>query len=571
MFLNELEWLRHLDEPNSARLISAGLSQMIRWEMPAGNLPALHADLSALLALQHRKNALHFSQLVRILRVMEHLSCCGEPVRMEVPVPSGFPSTAKRAIELLTKTMEQEDWTLGTLADALHINPAYLVRVFHKTIGMSPMRYLSNCRAQLAATLLLSTDLPVSKIGIRVGWPEPKKFARSFKRHLGRTACEYRKTMRVRSILFRNHETGDNSVIAKNIRAIVPTCGIRTGHWEAEFAPQHGGQLLRLRHLPDGHEVLHYPETAGTFSAQPERHGVPVLFPPNRIADGRFIWRGREYRLPLNEAPPRNNHIHGIVLRAPWDINEIPSADSGHKQVALTFQHDKTRQTFDDYPHEFLITITWEFAPRRVTQKIRIENLDTDNRNQKIPMPFGLGFHTAFRLPSPETGATRLRVTASAQGHWELDPVRRLPTGAIVPWRKNERYHTPEGQLIDARHPLACHCPAISRQTSDGQASGGQAFRGAQLDFPEKNLRLTYEIGEEFGHWFLWTPPDDTRVLCIEPMTWIVNAPNMPLPDAVTGLLSLNAGSAWETFTRITLQTARPQPKQTNQPRRQRE
>lgn len=334
---------------------------------------------------------------------------------------------------------------------------------------------------------------------------------------------------------------------ATGLGAIVPVRRVRTAQWEAEFAPQHGGQLLRLRHLPSGHEVLHYPEEPGIFSAQPERHGVPVLFPPNRIADGRFIWHGREYHFPVNEAPPRNNHLHGIVLRAPWSIDALPALDDEHAVVILSYRHDQSRAAFIGYPHEFLLTITWEICPGHVLQKIQLKNLDA--QDCKIPMPFGLGFHTAFRLPPPEASLARLRVTASADGHWELDPIRRLPSGKLLPWRENERYHTTEGQVVEAQRPLVYHCPTVSRQIS-----GNPSFRGAQLDFPGKNLRLTYEIGDDFRHWFLWTPPDDPRVLCLEPMTWLVNAPNASLPAPVSGMLSLDAGAVWETFTRITLQ-----------------
>ncbi|EIQ00768.1 galactose mutarotase-like enzyme [Opitutaceae bacterium TAV1] len=327
---------------------------------------------------------------------------------------------------------------------------------------------------------------------------------------------------------------------------VQPVHTVRTTHWFAEIAPRHGGQLLHLRHLPSGHEVFHYPETREQFLAQPERFGVPVLFPPNRIADGRFTWRGRDYVLPVNERAPRNNHLHGIVLHEPWQIEVSPPEEAApdHARVILSFRHDNTRATFSGYPYTFLLTITYEFSPDEVGQTTCLRNLDT--HDAKIPMPFGLGFHTAFRLPPPQQTRSHLRVTA-ADYHWELDPVRRLPTGARIPWPEGERYQIAAGQTIDPCRPLVYHCPAIT------ELIDGKPFRGALLDFPEQNLRLTYEVGGDFKHWFLWTPPDDSRVLCIEPMTWMVNAPNQLLPPETTGMLSLNSGDTWETATRIRL------------------
>jgi aldose 1-epimerase len=155
-------------------------------------------------------------------------------------------------------------------------------------------------------------------------------------------------------------------------------------------------------------------------------------------------------------------------------------------------------------------------------------------------------------LPPTQRTHSHLRITA-ADYHWKLDPVRRLPTGARLPWSEGERYQAAADQTIDPRRPLVYHCPATT------ELIDGKPFRGALLDFPEQNLRLTCEVGDDFKHWFLWTPPDDPRVLCIEPMTWMVNAPNQPLPPAITGISSLNSGDVWESQIRIRFQKRRVQ------------
>jgi AraC family L-rhamnose operon transcriptional activator RhaR len=61
--------------------------------------------------------------------------------------------------------------------------------------GLPPIAFLNRHRAELAANLLLRTDLPLSGVGERVGWPDPNYFARRFKAHFGMSATAYRVKM----------------------------------------------------------------------------------------------------------------------------------------------------------------------------------------------------------------------------------------------------------------------------------------------------------------------------------------------------------------------------------------
>jgi AraC family L-rhamnose operon transcriptional activator RhaR len=83
-------------------------------------------------------------------------------------------------------------WTLTELADALHVAPRYLVRLFKAATGLPPIAYLARHRIELAAARLLHTDDPISRIGESVGWPDPNYFARRFRAHYGVTASTYR-------------------------------------------------------------------------------------------------------------------------------------------------------------------------------------------------------------------------------------------------------------------------------------------------------------------------------------------------------------------------------------------
>jgi AraC family transcriptional regulator, L-rhamnose operon transcriptional activator RhaR len=91
-------------------------------------------------------------------------------------------------------------WSLTELAHALHVAPGYLVRLFKAETGLPPMAYLSRHRVELAADQLLHTDLPISRIGESVGWPDQNYFARRFKSHYGLTATAYRQRFNTRRL-----------------------------------------------------------------------------------------------------------------------------------------------------------------------------------------------------------------------------------------------------------------------------------------------------------------------------------------------------------------------------------
>ena len=69
-----------------------------------------------------------------------------------------------------------EPITLQSMGEALHFSPYYLSHIFKEMSGYSPMQYLLRRRIGEAQTLLISTDLPVSKIAEMVGYETQSYF-----------------------------------------------------------------------------------------------------------------------------------------------------------------------------------------------------------------------------------------------------------------------------------------------------------------------------------------------------------------------------------------------------------
>lgn len=82
---------------------------------------------------------------------------------------------------------------LSAVAEALHVTPNYLNRLFLKELGMPPKRYLIEQRMHLAYTLLSSTELTVQEISLKCGYRNQFAFSREFRQKYGRSPSEIRK------------------------------------------------------------------------------------------------------------------------------------------------------------------------------------------------------------------------------------------------------------------------------------------------------------------------------------------------------------------------------------------
>ncbi|MFI7061563.1 AraC family transcriptional regulator [Kribbella sp. NPDC050124] len=101
----------------------------------------------------------------------------------------------QHAMRLLEASID-EPWTLDRLAGMVNLAPGYLVRLFGRTAGISPMAYLNRLRAERAAGLLIETELPIAAIGAMVGWHDPSHANRRFRSTFGLSPSSYRATFR---------------------------------------------------------------------------------------------------------------------------------------------------------------------------------------------------------------------------------------------------------------------------------------------------------------------------------------------------------------------------------------
>jgi len=84
------------------------------------------------------------------------------------------------------------DINMAMVANHVSLNYYYFSSIFKEKIGLSFLDYLNKVRIEKAKELLVNTDLKVWEIAEKVGYKNPKHFARIFKDITGLTPNEYR-------------------------------------------------------------------------------------------------------------------------------------------------------------------------------------------------------------------------------------------------------------------------------------------------------------------------------------------------------------------------------------------
>lgn len=137
-----------------------------------------------------------------------------------------------------------------------------------------------------------------------------------------------------------------------------------------------------------------------------------VLAPwPNRIGDGRYSFRSREYQLDLTE-PDRGNALHGLVLDVPW----TPVGNTGDS-VRLTHR----LRPSPGYPFALDLTVDYALTDAGLSFRLTAVNVgDT-------AAPYGGSFHPYLVAGSGRTGVDDWILRSPAARYLTVDPVRLLP------------------------------------------------------------------------------------------------------------------------------------------------
>ncbi|MBR6571588.1 MAG: aldose 1-epimerase [Clostridia bacterium] len=253
---------------------------------------------------------------------------------------------------------------------------------------------------------------------------------------------------------------------------------LRAGAWTAQVMPHWGMNMVSLR--VDGRPVLREPDSMQTLSESPFLYGIPLLFPANRTANGRFCFDGTTYQLPVNE-PAFGNHLHGLMYNAPFAV-----VHASETAVVAVYEN-----MGDRYPFPFRMQITDRLDETGMTRTLMLTNTGLS------PMPYTMAFHTAFCEPQRFRAEIGIRHERSAS---------YVPTGRTAPLNDAEAQY------------LTGICPKGLAVSGCYTASGPSA----QLD------DILFEMSDGFDQRVLFNAGGNAGFLCIEPQAGMVNGLNMP-------------------------------------------
>jgi transcriptional regulator GlxA family with amidase domain len=82
--------------------------------------------------------------------------------------------------------MQLPNWSVETLADRVSMSRSKFAAKFKRLVKESPLAYLSRLRLNIAAVLVVDTDLTVGEISHRVGYEAETAFSSAFKKGAAR-------------------------------------------------------------------------------------------------------------------------------------------------------------------------------------------------------------------------------------------------------------------------------------------------------------------------------------------------------------------------------------------------
>ncbi|HZH93319.1 MAG TPA: helix-turn-helix domain-containing protein [Tissierellaceae bacterium] len=98
-------------------------------------------------------------------------------------------------INMFIKSHYKEDLSLNLVAERFFISPNYLSSIFNERNGVSFSEYIHTLRIDEAKLLLKNLNIRVHEISSRVGYKNNSYFSSIFKRYVGLTPNEYRKSL----------------------------------------------------------------------------------------------------------------------------------------------------------------------------------------------------------------------------------------------------------------------------------------------------------------------------------------------------------------------------------------
>ena len=317
----------------------------------------------------------------------------------------------------------------------------------------------------------------------------------------------------------------------------IPCVELNAGGYTALIAYETGCNVIRLRDNNSSVDFFRFDEKNGpeVIKNSPEVWGMPTLFFPNRLADGILKTSDAEYHFPINEKNHYNNHIHGFVHKRTFKVTEHNS-DSNSAWVKTKFEYNESDEFFKYFPLKFTVEYTFTLSDKGLVQDICYTN------NSDRMFPLSIGSHTAMKAPFADgADPADIRLLVPAVKRCELNQ-RCLPTENLLElseWDKKYTDNSMQAVLQNLDNDM---------YTAGRLTVNGRTFNGIIAEDIKTGKKICYEVSEDYKFWIIWNDQGSNGYFCPEPMTAMINAPNLSLSNDISGYKELAPGKSFTLF-----------------------
>ncbi|MGN0495671.1 MAG: aldose 1-epimerase [Lachnospiraceae bacterium] len=311
-----------------------------------------------------------------------------------------------------------------------------------------------------------------------------------------------------------------------------PVIEMKAGGYLAIIAPTVGCNVARLRNCKEKIEILRYHKEhpMKKLTASPEVYGLPTLYLPNRLGYGKLRVSDASYQLPVNESSFQN-YIHGFLHKRHYTVTDT-SVDGDKAIVKAEYIYDEKDEFFTYLPISFKADFVFELDEDGLHYSFTMTN-QSDKQ-----MPYGVCNHSAFKAPFIHGHkGTDIRIKIPAVERLILNE-RRLPTGETRKLSFYDERYTKGTQKVHKQY-IDNDMYRIEEMDLDGKP-----FYGVVMTDVPSGKRVCYEVDKAFPFFIVWNDKGTKDYYCPEPMSWMIDAPNLDLPADVTGYVELAPGES---------------------------
>lgn len=312
-----------------------------------------------------------------------------------------------------------------------------------------------------------------------------------------------------------------------------PVIEMKAGGFLAIIVPSIGSNVARLRDCKNKIEILRYSKEKPMTKLRRNMvtYGMPTLYLPNRLDRGILKTSDATYQLPINEGRFQN-FIHGFLHSRPYEVVEYKV--EGDKAIVKTkYEYDEKDEFFTYLPIKFMSYLEFVLDEEGLHYSFTMTNLSNKQ------MPYGVCNHTSFMAPNVNgSKATDIRLTLPAIKALPLNE-RQLP---VAPYKKDisaydEKYVKGTAQMIKV--PVDNDMYEIGTLRVDGKP-----VHGVVITDKRTGKRICYDVDETFKFFIVWNDRGTKDYFCPEPMSWMIDAPNLDLPAEESGYIELAPGES---------------------------